>query len=109
MRFARFASVPSRFFTRHSSPAQTSLAKFLAPARYIAVALFVVAVATPGFSQSDRGAIAGTVLDSSGAAVANATVTATGAQTGILYKTTSTATGTYRISDMQVGAYDIVV
>src|SRR5260370_23946701 len=60
-------------------------------------------------AQSDRGTIAGTVLDSSGAVVQGASVTATGANTGSVYKTTSTNTGAYRISDMQVGAYNLTV
>src|SRR5690242_6097850 len=102
MRFARFASIPSRFFAGHSS-----LAKYLAPVRYIAVALFVLAAATPGFSQSDRGTIAGTVLDASGGAVQGATITATNANTGAIYKTASTDTGAYRIPDMQVGVYNV--
>jgi len=60
-------------------------------------------------AQSDRGSIAGTVLDSSGAAVQGASITATGITTGAVYKATSTDTGAYRLSDMQVGAYDITV
>src|SRR5689334_3429941 len=104
MRFARFASIPSRFFASRSS-----LAKYLAPVRYIAVALFVLAAATAGFSQSDRGTIAGTILDPSGAAVQGATITATNANTGAVYKTVSTETGAYHIPDMQVGVYNITV
>ncbi|HZU44715.1 MAG TPA: TonB-dependent receptor, partial [Terriglobales bacterium] len=61
------------------------------------------------YGQSDRGSIAGTVLDSSGAVVVGAEVTATAVQTGAVYKTTSTSTGGYRIPDMQVGAYNISV
>lgn len=103
MRLVRFP-VPFGFFARHSS-----LAKYLAALPYIGVALFVLAAATPGFSQSDRGTIAGTVLDSTGAAVQGATVTATNANTGAIYKTTSTDTGAYRIPDMQVGVYNVSV
>src|ERR1700758_3221946 len=60
-------------------------------------------------AQSNRGAIAGTILDSSGAVVQGATITATGVDTGTVYKTTSTDTGAYRIPDMQVGKYNISV
>ena len=60
-------------------------------------------------AQSDRGTIAGTVLDSSGAVVAGAEVTAKGTETGALYKTISTANGAYRIPDMQLGVYNITV
>jgi len=57
--------------------------------------------------QSDRGSIAGTILDSSGAVVAGAEITATGAQTGAVYKTTSNSTGAYRLPDLQVGSYTV--
>jgi hypothetical protein len=60
-----------------------------------------------GWAQSDRGAIAGSVLDSSGAAVSGAAIVITGADTGNTYKTTSTAEGVYRVSDIQIGRYDV--
>jgi len=74
---------------------------------FIAVAFFMLVTAGTALSQSDRGAIAGTILDSSGAIVQGAAVTATGANTGAVYKTTSTDTGAYRIPDVQVGVYNI--
>ena len=77
--------------------------------RFIAVALFALISASTALSQSDRGAIAGTVLDSSGAIVAGAKITATGADTGTVYTATSTDTGAYRISNMQVGVYNVTV
>jgi hypothetical protein len=60
-------------------------------------------------AQSDRGTIAGSVLDSSGAAVSGASVTVRGADTGAVYKTVSTPEGVYRISDIAVGRYDVTV
>ena len=104
MRFVPFTSVPFRFFARHSS-----FPKFVAAARYLAVALFVLAAATSALSQSDRGTIAGTVLDSSGGAVTGATVTVKDAQTGVAYTATSGPTGGYRIPDVRVGAYTVSV
>jgi hypothetical protein len=77
--------------------------------RFIAVVFLVFFSAGTTLAQSDRGTIAGTILDSTGAVVQGATVTATGANTGAVYKTTSTDTGAYRISDMQVGAYNLAV
>src|SRR5262252_3799837 len=118
MRFVRFASVPSRFFARHSSVAKSSPARFLAPAspakdlgaaRYLAIALFVLALATPGFSQSDRGTIAGTVLDSSGGAVTGATVTATDTGTSAVYTATTGPPGGYRLFDLRVSVYKVSV
>jgi Carboxypeptidase regulatory-like domain len=58
-------------------------------------------------AQSDRGTIAGSVLDSSGAAVGGAAITITGADTGSVYKTVSSPEGNYRVSDIAVGRYDV--
>jgi hypothetical protein len=77
--------------------------------RFVAIAFFVFITAGTALAQSDRGTIAGTVLDSSGAVIQGASVTATGANTGAVYKTTSTDTGAYRIPDMQVGVYNLTV
>src|SRR5215472_13235691 len=115
MRFVRFASVPSRFFGRHSSLVSLAqhrhsfFAQFLAAPRYIVAALFILAVATPGFSQSDRGTIAGTVLDSSGGAVTGATVTATDSATSAVYTATTGPTGGYRLFDLRVSVYKVSV
>jgi Carboxypeptidase regulatory-like domain len=68
---------------------------------------FGLAISASG--QSDRGAIVGTILDSSGGTVQGAEITATGASTGVVYKTTSSDTGAYRISDLQVGSYNITI
>src|SRR5215467_9985236 len=111
MRFVRFASVPFRIFARHSSFAQCCHSSFAqsAAARYIAITLFILAAATPGFSQSDRGTIAGTVLDSSGGAVTGAIVTATDAATNAVYTATTGPTGGYRLYDLRVSTYKISV
>jgi hypothetical protein len=77
--------------------------------RHFSVAVLLLVVVGSAVAQSDRGAIVGTVLDSSGATIANATVTATGADTGAVYKTTTTSTGAYRVPDMQVGTYNVSV
>jgi hypothetical protein len=77
--------------------------------RFLSFSLFLTFSGITARSQSDRGTIAGTVLDSSGGVVQGATIVATGVDTGAVYKTTSTDTGAYRISDMQVGAYNLTV
>lgn len=116
MRFVRFASVPFQFFARHSALAKSdsfaryaAAARYLTAARYLALALFVLAAATPGFSQSDRGAIAGTILDSSGGAVEGATVTATDTATSAVYTATTGPTGGYRLFDLRVSVYNLSV
>ncbi len=60
-------------------------------------------------AQSDRGTIAGSVVDSTGAAIKDATVTLRGVDTGVVYATKSTGDGVYRISDVHIGKYDVTV
>jgi hypothetical protein len=60
-------------------------------------------------AQSDHGAIAGTILDSTGGAIQGAEITATGADTGAVYRTVSNENGAYKIPEMQLGAYNITV
>jgi Carboxypeptidase regulatory-like domain len=60
-------------------------------------------------AQSDRGTIAGSILDSSGAAVGGASITISGVDTGNTYKTVSTPEGVYRVADIQTGRYNITV
>jgi len=59
-------------------------------------------------AQSDRGTIAGTVLDSSGGVVANVAVTVTSRKRCKLWGTTG-PTGGFRIQDVRVGTYDVSV
>src|SRR6266853_4743447 len=79
------------------------------PQRVIAVAFFVLVAAGAALAQSDRGTIAGTVLDSSGGAVNNATITVTSTETGASYSATSGPTGGFRVQDVRVGTYDVSV
>lgn len=81
----------------------------VAPGRFLAVGvLFIFA----GFSlraQTNNGAIAGSVLDSSGGAIAGAEVVATGAETHSVYNTISSSTGAYRLSDLVLGTYNVTI
>ena len=60
-----------------------------------------------GWSQTDRGTITGTVTDSTGAIVPAVEVTATNLATNVPYSTLSTGTGTYRISLLPPGNYNV--
>src|SRR5712692_3769689 len=60
-------------------------------------------------AQSDRGTLAGTILDSSGAVVSGAAITATGVGTGTVYNAVSGSSGGYRIPDIRVGSYNVRV
>ena len=71
------------------------------------VVVVCLALAIPGMSQSVRGAVAGTVADSSGAVVPGATIVAVETSTGAKSHTVSTSAGSYRLADLPVGAYNI--
>ncbi len=58
-------------------------------------------------AQTDRGAITGTVVDQSGAAVPGVTVTATRRETVTKSETTTTATGNYTFPSLEAGTYDL--
>jgi hypothetical protein len=80
-------------------------------ANFIRLVCFALGIAlaltTPGFSQSVRGAVAGTVSDPSGAVISGATIVATEVDTGAKSQTVSTSSGSYRLADLPVGAYNI--
>jgi hypothetical protein len=61
------------------------------------------------FAQSERGSITGTVSDPAGAVVPNATVIATGTQTGVQYESVSTQTGDYTLPQLPAGTYELSV
>jgi hypothetical protein len=75
----------------------------------LAVGMLCMLILGTAVAQSDRGTLAGSVLDSTGAAVSGASITVRGADTGSVYKTVSTSEGTYRISDIAIGRYDVTV
>ncbi len=77
--------------------------------RFVAVAIFVLVSAGTALSQSDRGTIAGTVLDSTGAIVANAQVLAKGVDTSSEYAATTGPTGGYRMPEVKIGIYNVTV
>jgi len=60
-------------------------------------------------AQSDRGSIAGTVVDSTGAAVTNAQVLAKSADTSSEYTATTGPTGGYRMPEVKIGIYTVTV
>ncbi|MFV0387440.1 MAG: TonB-dependent receptor domain-containing protein [Pyrinomonadaceae bacterium] len=62
-----------------------------------------------GQSQALNAQIEGTVTDSTGAAVASATITARNLDTGTMRTTVTTATGTYRFPLLSLGRYEVTV
>ncbi|MGH9600564.1 MAG: carboxypeptidase regulatory-like domain-containing protein [Terracidiphilus sp.] len=84
---------------------QTMLRKLL----YIGfAALLLVAVAPRAFAQS-TGIIRGTVTDQSGAAIPNATVTATDTSTGIERTVASNGSGIFVFPDLPIGTYSLKI
>lgn len=67
----------------------------------------LVFFASPVRAQVSQGAIAGNVLDSTGALVPNAQLTATSVETGVSYKTTSTSAGFYHFVNLNIGSYNV--
>ena len=74
---------------------------------WLFAALFALSI--PGLSQQTLGSINGTVVDSSGAAIPGATVTATNAGTNYTATTTTQATGFYQIFNLPIGTYRVKV
>jgi Carboxypeptidase regulatory-like domain len=62
----------------------------------------------PALAQSDRGAIAGNIVDGSGAGVTDAKITATDDAGGV-YTATSGPAGDYHLLDLRVGVYGVTV
>ena len=82
---------------------------FTSARRFLVVAALLFFSCHSLCAQTNNGGITGSILDSSGAAVAGAEVTATGAETHTVYTTTSTASGAYRFGNLVLGTYNITV
>jgi hypothetical protein len=78
-----------------------------------AFALLVVATAlffsVSAFAQRTTGTLRGQVLDPTGAAVANAQVTATNKETGVSTKIVTTSAGTYSFPSLLPGKYSVSI
>ncbi|HSP68539.1 MAG TPA: carboxypeptidase regulatory-like domain-containing protein, partial [Bryobacteraceae bacterium] len=59
------------------------------------------------FAQGNRGSITGTVTDPAGAVVVNVAVEGKNLESGGLYKTASTTTGNYTLSELPPGNYEV--
>src|SRR5580658_4268662 len=71
--------------------------------------LAVASFAAPGWGQTFRGTILGTVTDSSGATVVGAAVTIKNVDTGLIRATVSTGDGTYSVPELPVGTYTVTI
>lgn len=77
--------------------------------RFLVASLLLIVLGFSVHAQTNNGAIAGSILDSSGGAVPDAQLTATGVGTNSVYNTVSSSTGAYRFSDLVLGTYNISV
>lgn len=77
--------------------------------RFVSFSLFLTFSGITARAQTNNGAISGSILDSSGGAVADAQVQATSVETHSVYTAVSTSTGAYRFSDLVLGHYAITV
>jgi hypothetical protein len=71
--------------------------------------LCILLVAVTASAQTFRGAINGTVTDSTGAVVRGAEVVATEIATGVAHKTVSSSAGDFTFPDLPLGAYQVSV
>jgi len=75
----------------------------------LAAILLAAIFAAPGWAQTFRGTILGTVTDSSGAAVVGATVTIKNVDTGLIRTTTSNAAGEFNVPELPIGTYTVTI
>jgi hypothetical protein len=72
-------------------------------------ALLITVIASPLFAQQTLGTLNGTVLDTSGAAVPGALVTANDPDIGVTRSATSLGDGTFQIFNLPIGTYVVKV
>ena len=71
--------------------------------------LLFIGVGLTAFGQVGSGTITGTITDQGGAVVPSATVEARNVETGVVFRGTSTTSGSYTIPDLPVGHYVITL
>jgi hypothetical protein len=76
---------------------------------YLFLLVVVSAMTSTLGAQTFRGGIAGTVQDSSGAAVPNARVALTGTETGFKREMVSTSSGSFSFQDIPLGDYSVEI
>src|ERR1700679_279261 len=73
----------------------------------IVVLLLVVYASQPALAQTITGTISGEVTDTSGAVVAGATITVENLGTSEKRTSTTTASGSFRVPDLDIGKYKV--
>jgi hypothetical protein len=83
--------------------------QFLGLAAVVCALVLLLGSANSAWAQEVTATITGTVTDSTGAAVAGATVTAKSVERGTVFKDVTNDLGLYRITQLPVGNYDLRV
>jgi len=73
------------------------------------MAALVFVCAPRAAAQAVNGTIVGTVVDSQGGAIPNASITATNRETGVVRPAVSEAAGEFTVTSVPAGAYDLTV
>jgi Carboxypeptidase regulatory-like domain len=95
-----------QYMLQTSSPRECRTTRLL----FTAIALvFLLAFLPSALAQSDRGSLTGVVSDSKGSVIQKATASMRNADTGEQYKTITTDTGSFTISSLPAGKYDLHV
>jgi hypothetical protein len=92
------------FFSKQNSNPSRAMKALCA---LVLVSALLCGSAPAALAQTFRGKILGTITDSAGAAVADATVTAKNILTGIKRSTTTDDAGNYTIAELPIGDYEI--
>ncbi len=79
------------------------------PKLILAIAMVLLCIAPVSAQLAGKGAIKGTITDSSGALVPNATVTATSTTRGTSLSVTSTASGDFQVTPLDPDIYTLQV
>ena len=77
--------------------------------RVVLIILFVLSLAAAATTQTFRGTILGTVTDSSGAAVAGATVAVKNTETGLVRTSQTADDGSYTVTELPIGTYTVTI
>ena len=76
---------------------------------YLLIVFTVLLLLVPVYGQKITGTISGSVTDPTGAVVADATVTITNSETGLLRTTTTNTSGEYSAPDLPPGTYRVEI
>ena len=77
--------------------------------RVAVVAVALLAAGSAALAQATRGSIAGTVVDTSGAVISGATITAKNTGTGSSATATTNGAGGFTLQQLELGQYDVTV